>query len=88
MGVETFHALKGILNSKGCSTGVGDESSFAPNLKSNEEAVEVILEEILKAGYKPGTDISICLEPATSEMWNDRKYHFFKLTKASLSSEN
>jgi enolase len=87
MGEETFHTLKSILNSKGYSTGVGDEGGFAPNLKSNEEAVEVILEAIAKAGYKPGTDISICLDPATSEMWDNGKYQFFKSTKASLSSE-
>lgn len=87
MGEETFHALKSILNSKGYSTGVGDEGGFAPNLKSNEEAVEVILEGITKAGYKPGADISICLDPATSEMWDNGKYQFFKSTKASLSSE-
>jgi enolase len=87
MGEETFHALKSILNSKGYSTGVGDEGGFAPNLKSNEEAVEVILEAIAKAGYKPGTDVSICLDPATSEMWDNGKYQFFKSTKALLSSE-
>ena len=60
MGMETFHALKGILKKKGYSTGVGDEGGFAPDLKSNVEAVEVILEAITKAGYKPGDDISIC----------------------------
>jgi enolase len=68
MGEETFHALKSILNNKGYSTGVGDEGGFAPNLKFNEEAVEVILEAIAKGGYKPGADISRCLDPATSEM--------------------
>lgn len=87
MGEETFHALKSILNSKGYSTGVGDEGGFAPNLKSNEEAVEVILEAITKAGYQPGRDISICLDPATSEMWDDGRYHFFKSTNATLRSE-
>jgi len=55
-------------------TGVGDEGGFAPNLKSNEEAVEVIMEAITKVGYKPGEDISICLDPATSEMWKNGKY--------------
>lgn len=88
MGEETFHALKSILNSKGYSTGVGDEGGFAPNLKSNEEAVEVILKAITKAGYQPGTDISICLDPATSEMWNDGKYIFFKSTKEQKTSED
>jgi enolase len=87
MGEETFHALKSILNKKGYSTGVGDEGGFAPNLKSNEEAIEVILEAIVKAGYQPGTDISICLDPATSEMWDDGKYRFFKSTKETVSSE-
>lgn len=87
MGEETFHALKGILNRKGYYTGVGDEGGFAPNLKSNEEAVEVILEAINKAGYKPGNDISICLDPATSEMWDDGSYIFFKSTKQKITSE-
>ncbi|NLI76165.1 MAG: phosphopyruvate hydratase [Candidatus Riflebacteria bacterium] len=87
-GMETFHALKSILNKKGYSTGVGDEGGFAPNLKSNEEAVEVILEAITKAGYKPGTDISICLDPAASEMWEDGKYVFFKSDKSKKSSED
>lgn len=86
MGEETFHALKSILNAKGYSTGVGDEGGFAPNLKSNEEAVEVILEAIIKAGYQPGTDISICLDPASSEMWNNGKYIFFKSTKVENTS--
>src|SRR6266496_869152 len=86
MGEETFHALKSILNKKGYFTGVGDEGGFAPNLKSNEEAVEVILEAIQKAGYKPGADISICLDPATSEMWEDDRYVFFKSTKQKISS--
>lgn len=87
MGVETFHALKSILHSKGLSTGVGDEGGFAPDLKSNEEAIEYILQAIEKAGYKPGEDISICLDPATSEMWQDGKYLFFKSTKEAVSSE-
>ncbi len=78
MGVEVFHTIKEILKSKGYSTGVGDEGGFAPNLKSNQEAVEVIIEAIGKAGYKPGADVSICLDPASSEMWEDGKYKFFK----------
>jgi len=86
MGSETFHALKSILHSKGYSTGVGDEGGFAPNLKSNEEAIEVILEAISKAGYKPGEDISICLDPATSEMWENGKYRFFKSDKKLIES--
>ena len=87
MGMETFHALKGILKKKGYSTGVGDEGGFAPDLKSNVEAVEVILEAITKAGYKPGDDISICLDPATSEMWDDGKYLFFKSDKSKKTPE-
>ncbi len=87
MGEETFHALKGILKKKGYFTGVGDEGGFAPNLKSNDEAVEVILEAIVKAGYQPGTDISICLDPATSEMWENGKYRFFKSSNELISSE-
>jgi enolase len=87
MGMETFHALKSILKAKGYSTAVGDEGGFAPNLKSNEEAMEVIVEAIAKAGYKPGEDISICLDPATSEMWKDGKYLFFKSTQEAKTSE-
>jgi len=87
MGVETFHALRGVLRKKGYNTGVGDEGGFAPDLKSNEEAVEVILEAITKAGYRPGDDIAVCLDPATSEMWQDGEYVFFKSTQARKSSE-
>ncbi|MGD0616191.1 MAG: phosphopyruvate hydratase [Bryobacteraceae bacterium] len=85
-GMETFHALKQVLNGKGYSTAVGDEGGFAPDLKSNEEAVELILEAIVKAGYKPGVDISICLDPAASEMWDDGKYILFKSTKKAITS--
>lgn len=87
MGEEVFHSLKSVLNGKGYSTGVGDEGGFAPDLKSNEEAVEVILEAISKAGYKPGTDVSICLDPATSELWDNGKYKMFKSTGKLLSSD-
>ncbi|MDP2238397.1 MAG: phosphopyruvate hydratase [Bacteroidales bacterium] len=87
MGEEVFHALKGVLNAKGYSTGVGDEGGFAPNLKSNEEAVEVILEAITKAGYKPGDEISICLDPAASELWEDGKYKMFKSSGKFMSSD-
>jgi enolase len=86
MGIETFHALKGVLKARGYSTAVGDEGGFAPDLKSNEEAVELILEAITKAGYKPSEDISICLDPAASEMWEDGKYVLFKSTKQALTS--
>jgi enolase len=87
MGEETFHSLKKILNNKNYSTGVGDEGGFAPNLKSNEEAIEVILEAINLAGYQPGKDISVCLDPATSEMWEEGKYKFFKSGKGSMTSD-
>lgn len=87
MGLETFHALKSTLKGKGYSTAVGDEGGFAPDLKSNDEAIEVILEAIERAGYRPGADISICLDPATSEMWQDGKYVFFKSDKSAKSSE-
>lgn len=87
MGIETFHALKSILKGKGYDTAVGDEGGFAPNLKSNEEAIEVILEAITKAGYRPGDDISICLDPATSELWKDGKYLFFKSTQETKTPE-
>ena len=87
MGIEVFHTLKTVLKQKNYNTGVGDEGGFAPNLKSNEEAVEVILEAIARAGYKPGTDVSICLDPATSEMWVDGKYKFSKSTGKSISSD-
>ena len=87
MGEEVFHALKGVLNSKGYSTGVGDEGGFAPNLKSNDEAVEVILEAIVKAGYKPGEEVSICLDPAASELWEDGKYKLFKSTGKFMTSD-
>jgi enolase len=80
MGAETFHTLKKILKGKGYSTSVGDEGGFAPSLKTNEEAVEVIIEAIKKAGYKPGKDISIALDPAASEMYDakTKSYKFFK----------
>ena len=88
IGIEVFHMLKSVLKSKGLSTGVGDEGGFAPDLKSNEEAVEMILDAIVKAGYKPGDDVSICLDPAASEMWENGKYKFFKSTKKLVSSDD
>ena len=75
MGSETFHALKSILKAKGLGTGVGDEGGFAPLLPKNSDAIECILEAIVKAGYRPGTDISIALDVAASEFYNDGKYH-------------
>jgi enolase len=87
IGVEVFHILKGVLKAKGYSTGVGDEGGFAPDLKSNDEAVEVILEAITKAGYKPGDEVSICLDPAASELWEDGKYKMFKSSGKVISSD-
>ena len=89
MGTETFHSLKSVLKKKGYNTAVGDEGGFAPNLKSNEEAITVILEAIEKAGYKPGKDIFIALDPAASEMWNNEKkaYCFFKSDKSYMAPE-
>ena len=76
MGAETFHTLKSILKKRGDSTAVGDEGGFAPNLKANEEALEVIVEAISAAGYKPGKDISIALDPASSSFYKNGKYVF------------
>ena len=90
MGAETFHNLKAVLKSKGHSTSVGDEGGFAPNLKSNEETIELILEAITKAGYKPGVDISLALDVASSEMFDKEKgkYVFFKSDKREATSED
>ena len=74
MGAEVFHALKGVLKGKGYNTSVGDEGGFAPNLKSNEEALQVIMEAIAKAGYKPGEDVLLALDVASSELYKDGKY--------------
>lgn len=73
-GVETFHALKAVLKAKGYNTNVGDEGGFAPDLKSNVEAVEVLLTAIEKAGYKPGQEIALALDPASSELYKDGRY--------------
>ena len=86
-GAEIFHNLKDVLKSRGYSTGVGDEGGFAPNLKSNEEAVETILEAIDKAGYKAGDNVMLALDPASSEFYKDGKYIFKKSDKRELSSE-
>jgi enolase len=80
MGAEVFHTLKKVLHDKGLSTNVGDEGGFAPNLKSNEEAIDVVMMAIEKAGYKPGSDIFIALDPAASEFYDSKAkvYHFKK----------
>lgn len=87
MGTEVFHHLKDVLKKKGYSTNVGDEGGFAPNLKSNEEAIEVILMAIEKAGYKPGKDIYIALDPAASEFYlpKEKLYHLHKSTGDKLT---
>jgi enolase len=89
MGVEVFHTLKGVLKKRGYSTAVGDEGGFAPNLKSNEEALEVVLEAITKAGYEPGSQISIALDPAASEFYDKSKgkYVFKKSDKSEYTSD-
>jgi enolase len=89
MGTEIFHHLKKVLKSKGYSTNVGDEGGFAPNLKSNEEAIETVLMAIEKAGYKPGEDIVIALDAAASEFYNEEEkvYHFHKSGGKKMSSE-
>jgi len=89
MGVEVFHNLKAVLHKRGYSTAVGDEGGFAPNLKSNEEALEVVLEAILKAGYQPGEQIAIALDPAASEFYDKAigKYIFKKSDKSARTSQ-
>jgi enolase len=86
-GAEIYHSLKGILGKKGYNTAVGDEGGFAPSLKANEEAVELILEAIEAAGLKPGKDVSIALDPATSELWRDEAYVFWKSNAPSKTPE-
>jgi enolase len=88
-GVEVFHALKAVLHKNGYSTAVGDEGGFAPNLKSNDEAIERVLEAITAAGYKPGEQIAIALDPASSEFYDKakKKYVFKKSDKSERSSE-
>ncbi len=87
MGTEVFHSLKALLKSKGLNTAVGDEGGFAPNLKSNEEALEFIVEAIKKAGYEPGKDAFIALDIASSEFFKDGKYVFTKSSNESFDSK-
>ncbi len=90
MGAECFHALKKVLQKRGYSTNVGDEGGFAPSLKSNDEALEVVVEAVAAAGYELGKDIFIALDPATSEMWDQAtgKYRFFKSAPDRLVSSD
>ena len=87
MGVETFHHLKKVLSKKGYATSVGDEGGFAPNLRSNTEALEQILEAIQAAGYRPGEDIALALDPASSEFYENGKYIFKKSDRSERTSE-
>jgi len=87
MGVEIFHTLKKVLKKRGYSTAVGDEGGFAPNLKSNVEALELLLEGISEAGYKPGEQVGICLDPASSEFYQDGEYVFKKSDNSRRTSE-
>ena len=88
-GVEIFHSLKSVLKKKGFSTNVGDEGGFAPNIQSNEEAIETVLEAITAAGYKPGSQITIAMDAANSELWDGKKkkYVFHKSSGKALSSD-
>jgi len=87
MGVETFHKLKKVLSSRKLTTAVGDEGGFAPNLKSDEQAVEVVLEAISAAGYKPGKQIALALDVASSELYNGKKYEFKKSGQPARTSD-
>jgi len=87
-GVEVFHTLKSVLKKRGYNTAVGDEGGFAPSVKSNVEAIEVVLEAIQQAGYRPGEEIFIALDPAASEFFKDGKYVFKKSDKSTKSSED
>jgi len=86
VGAEIFHTLKSVLKKKGYATGVGDEGGFAPNLKSNDEAIETILQAIEQAGYQAGEDVLLALDPAASEFYDDGKYVFKKSDGRKLSS--
>jgi enolase len=87
-GVEVFHTLKAVLKKRSYNTAVGDEGGFAPSLKSNVEAIELVLEAIQQAGYKPGEEIAIALDPAASEFYQDGKYVFKKSDKSAKSSDD
>jgi enolase len=87
-GVEVFHTLKEVLKKRGYNTAVGDEGGFAPSVKSNVEAIEVVLEAIQQAGYKPGEEIAIALDPAASEFFQDGKYVFKKSDKSAKRSDD
>ncbi len=87
IGAEVFHSLAAVLKARGQSVNVGDEGGFAPNLRNNEEPIELILEAIVKAGYQPGKDVSLALDPASSEFYEDGKYVFARSDKKSRSAD-
>jgi enolase len=86
-GTDIFHTLKSVLKKKGYSTNVGDEGGFAPDIQSNEEAIQIVLQAIEQAGYRPGEQVMIALDPAASEFYEDGMYHFKKSTGDKLTSE-
>jgi enolase len=86
IGTEVFHSLASVLKDKGFSTAVGDEGGFAPDLKSNEQAVEMVLAGVKKAGYQPGKDVVLALDPASSSFFNNGKYVFFKSDQSKHST--
>ncbi|MFP4345957.1 MAG: phosphopyruvate hydratase [Anaerolineales bacterium] len=86
-GTETYHTLKGVLKERGYNVGIGDEGGFAPSIKSNEEAIQVIVEAIEKAGYEPGKDIWVAMDPAASEVYKDGKYHLEREGRVLTSEE-
>ncbi|NWG14369.1 MAG: phosphopyruvate hydratase [Acidobacteria bacterium] len=87
MGVETFHALKSVLRKKGCATSVGDEGGFAPNLRSSEEALDLVMDAIQRAGHRPGKDIYLALDVAASGLFEEGRYHFKKSSGERLSAD-
>ena len=87
MGAEVFHALAAVLKKRGQSTNVGDEGGFAPNLRNNEEPIEAIMEAVVRAGYQPGKDLSVALDPASSEFYENGKYVFARSDKQARSAE-
>jgi enolase len=87
-GAQIFHVLRALLKGRGLSTGVGDEGGFAPNLKSNREAVDVVLEAVTKAGLRPGADVWIALDVASSELWKDGRYTFAKSGEPDRTSDD
>jgi enolase len=86
MGAEVYHALKGVLHSRGLSTGIGDEGGFAPNLPGNEAALELLVDAIGKAGFEPGAEVALAMDPATTELYSDGRYEL-KGDKRTLTSE-